>query len=43
MKMVSTYARESNRMIIDAQMAFFGFVKLTVPKYNYLIAERQAA
>ena len=36
-------AQVPQRDIIDAQMAFFGFVKLTVPKQNYLIAERQAA
>jgi hypothetical protein len=36
-------AQVPQRDIIDAQMAFFGFVKLTVPKDNYLVAERQAA
>ena len=36
-------AQVPQRDIIDAQMAFFGLVKLTVPKVNYLIAERQAA
>lgn len=34
-------AQVPQRDIIDAQMAFFG--ELTVPKENYLIAERQAA
>ena len=36
-------AQVPQRDIIDAQMAFFGLVELTVPKVNYLIAERQAA
>ena len=36
-------AQVPQRDIIDAQMAFFGLVKLTVPKMNNLIAERLAA
>jgi hypothetical protein len=36
-------AQVPQRDIIDAQMAFFGLVKLTVPKQNNLIAERLAA